>query len=100
MVTPRTGESAQRLSFKSSSKESEILSQVDEKLHQKEISHMEGLFWCLIFGLTRSGLTSGWKLARAMTQVQIHHVLLVRSICLVLGAYLYGKYDGCSFEVQ
>ena len=58
---------------------------------------MKGLFWCVVFGITRSGISSGTKLAQAMTHVSLSDVLLVRSFCLMIGAFVYGKYDGISF---
>ena len=32
-----------------------------------------------------------------MTHVKLHHVLLIRSLFLMIGAYIYGKYDGVDF---
>ena len=80
-----------------SAEELEVMAKVDERLHSKEITHTKGLFWCVVFGITRSGITSGTKLAEAMTHVSLYHVLLVRSFCLMFGAFVYGKYDGISF---
>lgn len=82
---------------KMSKEEEEIMSKIDKKFHQEPISHIQGLIWCLIFGLSRGGMYAGSKFAQVLTHVQLHHVLLIRSIFLMIGAYIYGKYDGVDF---
>jgi len=41
---------------------------------------------------------SGQKLAHYLTDVQVSHVLLIRSIMVMLGAYIFGKIEGVDFS--
>ena len=40
---------------------------------------------------------SGQKVAHHVTNVHVKHVVLIRSIIIILGAYIYGKKDGVNF---
>ena len=61
------------------------------------MSHRVGLMWCVIQGLTRGAMYSGQKVSHHITNVHVKHVVLIRSMIIILGAYIYGKKDGVNF---
>ena len=68
-----------------------------KKEQQAPMSHRMGLVWCVIQGLTRGIMYSGQKVAHDMTKVEVKHIILIRSLIIVIGAYFYGKKDGVDF---
>lgn len=65
-----------------------------------KISHTVGLFWCIIQGLTRGAMYSGQKIAMDATKVDLAHIILIRSLYIMLGAYCYGKISGADFSIS
>lgn len=43
---------------------------------------------------------SGQKVAHDLTNVKVKHVVLIRSIIIIIGAYIYGKKDGVDFGLS
>jgi len=62
------------------------------------MSHAVGLLWCTIQGLSRGAMYSGQKIAQEKTGVDLSHIVMLRSLYIMLGAYLYGKWDGVDFS--
>lgn len=67
---------------------------------QAPITHAVGLWWCVAQGLTRGAMYAGQKVAHDLTSAQLSHIVLIRSVMVVLGAYVYGKRDGVDFSIQ
>lgn len=59
-----------------------------------------GLFWCLIFGLTRGGMYASTKISQDLTGVKTTHIVLIRSIFTTVAAYIYGKVDEVNFGFE
>lgn len=64
------------------------------------MTHRFGLIWCIIQGLTRGIMYSGQKVAHQLTNVEVKHIVLIRSIMIIIGAYIYGKKDGVNFGLS
>ena len=56
--------------------------------------------WCTVFGLSRGGMYTGSKFAQELTHVKLTYVVIIRSIFLMIGAYVYGKNDGVTFGID
>jgi len=63
-----------------------------------KMSHTVGLIWCTVQGLSRGCMYSGQKIAQEATNVDLSHIVMLRSLYIMLGAYLYGKWDGVDFS--
>ena len=56
-----------------------------------------GLVWCVVFGVCRGGMYASTKISQDLTAVKTTHILLIRSIFTLVGAYIYGKLDNVNF---
>jgi drug/metabolite transporter (DMT)-like permease len=68
-----------------------ILSQTEQKWSQ---TYLRGLVWCMVFGLNRGGMYTSQKMAEVYGDARPLHTLLIRSICMAIGAFMHGWMSG------